>query len=56
VHNDSDVRQIKLHTAESLVPGLEAEFAFAMLKKYTSSGSDQIPAELIKQEVKLWLI
>jgi hypothetical protein len=37
--------------AESLVPGpsrLEVEIAIAKLKKYKSSGSDQIPGELIQ--------
>jgi hypothetical protein len=37
--------------AEPLVPGcsrLEVETAIAELKKYKSSGSDQIPAELIQ--------
>jgi hypothetical protein len=51
VHNVSDVRQIEVHTAESLVPGLsclEVEIATAKLKKYKSSGSDPIPAELIQ--------
>jgi hypothetical protein len=47
----SDVGQIEVHTAEPLVPGpsrLEVEIAIAKLKKYKSSGSDQIPAELIQ--------
>jgi hypothetical protein len=51
VHNVSDVRQIEVHTAESLVPGpsrLEVKIAIAKLKKYKSPGSDQIPAELIQ--------
>jgi hypothetical protein len=51
VHNVSDVRQIEVHTAERLVPGpsrLEIEIAIAKLKKYKSSGSDQIPAEPIQ--------
>jgi hypothetical protein len=51
VHDVSDVRQIELHTAEPLVPGvsrLEVEIAIAKLKKYKSPGSDQIPAELIQ--------
>jgi hypothetical protein len=51
VHNVSDVRQIKVHMAEPLVPGpsrLETEIAIAKLKKYKSPGSDQIPAELIQ--------
>jgi hypothetical protein len=51
VHNVSDVTQIKVHTAEQLVPGpsrLEVEIANAKLKKYKSPGSDQILAELIQ--------
>jgi hypothetical protein len=51
VHNDSDVRQIEVHTAEPLVPGpsrLEVEIAVSKLKKYKSPGSDEIPAELIQ--------
>jgi hypothetical protein len=47
VHNVSDVRQVEVHTAESLVPGpscLEVEIAIAKLKMYKSPGSDQIPA------------
>jgi hypothetical protein len=51
LHNVSDVRQIKVYTAEPLVPGsshLEVEIAIAKLKKYKSPGSDQIPAELIQ--------
>jgi hypothetical protein len=51
VHNVSDVRQIEVHTAETLVPGdsrLEVEIAHAKLKKYKSAGSDLIPAELIQ--------
>jgi hypothetical protein len=49
VHNVSDVRQIEIHTAESLVPGpshLWVEISIAKLKKYICPGSDQIPAEL----------
>jgi hypothetical protein len=49
VHNVSDVRQIEIHTAESLVPSrshLEADISIAKLKKYKSPGSDQIAAEL----------
>jgi hypothetical protein len=58
VHNVSDVRQIEAHTAEPLVPGpshLEVENAIANLKKYESSGSDQIPVELIQAEGKMLL-
>jgi hypothetical protein len=49
VHNISDARQIEIHTAEPLVSGsshLDVEIAIAKLKKYKSSSSDQIPAEL----------
>jgi hypothetical protein len=48
VHDVSDVRQIEIHRAESLVPGpshLEIEISMAKLNKYKSPGSDQIPAE-----------
>jgi hypothetical protein len=51
VHNVSDVRQIEIHTAESLVPGpshLEIEIAISNFKKCKPPGSDQILAELIK--------
>jgi hypothetical protein len=51
VRNVSDVRQIEIHTAEPLEPGpshLEIEIAIATLKKYKSTGSDQIPAEVIQ--------
>jgi hypothetical protein len=50
VHRVSDVRQIKIHTAEPLVPDpgpFEVEIAIAKLKSYQSPGSDQIPAEII---------
>jgi hypothetical protein len=58
MHNVSDVRQIEVHTAESLVPGpirLEAEIAIAKLKKYKSPSSVQISAELIQAEGKILL-
>jgi hypothetical protein len=51
VHSVSDVRQIEVHTAEPLVPSpsrLEVEIAIAELKKYKSTSSDQILAELIQ--------
>jgi hypothetical protein len=41
VHNISDVRQIKVHTAKSLVLGpsrLEVEISIAKFKKYKSPG------------------
>jgi hypothetical protein len=58
VHNVSDVRQIEVHMAEPLVPGpsrLEVDIAIGKLKKYKSSGSDQIPAELIQAGGKILL-
>jgi hypothetical protein len=39
VHNISDVRQVEVHMAESLVPGhshFEVEITIAKLKKYKS--------------------
>jgi hypothetical protein len=51
MHKISDLKQIEVHTAEPLVPGLsrlEEEIAIAKLKNYKSPGSDQIPAELIQ--------
>jgi hypothetical protein len=56
VHNGSDIRQIKVHMAEPLVPGpsrLEVEIAIAKLKKYKSPSSDQIPVELIQAGGKI---
>jgi hypothetical protein len=58
VHNNSDVRQIEVHTAEPLVPGtshLEVEIAIEKLKKWKSPGSDQILAELIQEGIKILL-
>jgi hypothetical protein len=50
VHWLSDVKQVEIHTAEPLVPDrspFEVEIAIAKFQKYKSSGSDQIPAELM---------
>jgi hypothetical protein len=58
VHNVSDVSQTEEHMAEPLVPGssrLEVEIAIAKLKKCKSSGSDEIPAELIQAGGKVLL-
>jgi hypothetical protein len=47
----SDVRQIDVHTVESLVPGLshlKVETAIAKLKKYKLPGSEQILEELVQ--------
>jgi hypothetical protein len=46
----SDVRQTEIHTAEPLVPepnAFEVEMATEKLKTHKSSGTDQIPADLI---------
>jgi hypothetical protein len=51
VHEIHDVRQMDMHTAETLVsePSLiEVKTAVGKLKSYKSLGTDQIPAELIK--------
>jgi hypothetical protein len=57
-HRVSDVRQVEIHITKQLVPEpspSEAEIAIAKLKKYKSTGSDQIPAELIQAGGKtLW--
>jgi hypothetical protein len=48
VHRISDVRQIEIHTAETLLPvasPVEVETAIAKLRKYKLPGSDQIPTE-----------
>jgi hypothetical protein len=54
VHSFSDVRQIEIeiHTAEPVVPDpspFEVEIPIEKLKTYKSSGSDQIPSELIQE-------
>jgi len=47
VHGFKDVRQTEIHTAEPLMPKLSAfELAIEKLKRHTSPGIDQIPAEL----------
>jgi hypothetical protein len=47
VHNVSDIRQIDVHTAETLAPG-SSRLEVAKLTRYKSPGSDEIPAELVK--------
>jgi hypothetical protein len=52
VHRFSDIRQIEIHTAESLVPEpspLQVEIAVAILKSYKSPDIDQIPEEVIHE-------
>ena len=51
VHGDNDVRQTKIHTAESLVPypsAFDIKMVGGQLKRYKSPRTDQIPAELIE--------
>jgi hypothetical protein len=51
VHNISGVRQIEIHRAVPLGPGLshiELEISVAKPKRYKSPGSDQILAKLIQ--------
>jgi hypothetical protein len=51
VHRAGGVRQTEMHTAETFVPepsSSEVEVAIGKLKRYISSGVDQIPAELIQ--------
>jgi hypothetical protein len=58
VHNVSDVRRIKVHKVETLVPGpshLEVEIATAKLKKYKSPGSHQILPKLVQAGGKILL-
>jgi hypothetical protein len=53
VHRVSVFRQTEIHTVEPLVldpSPLEIEVAVAMLKRYKSPGSDQIPAEVIQTQ------
>jgi hypothetical protein len=56
---ECDDRQIQIQTAEPLVPDpgpSVVETAIAELKRYKSPGSDQIQAELFKQEVKYYVL
>ena len=51
VHGVSDVRQAEIYTEEPLVPepsAFEFELAVETLKSHKSTGTDQIPAEMIK--------
>jgi hypothetical protein len=58
IHRVSDVRQTKIHTAEPLVldtSPVGVEIAIAKLKRYKSSGSEQIPPELTQAKGEiLW--
>jgi hypothetical protein len=58
VHGVHNVGQTDIHTAEPLVPEpslVEVEIVIGKLKSYKSPGTDQILAELIKQEVKHYI-
>jgi hypothetical protein len=51
VHRVNHVRQIEIHTAETLVPDsipFEVATATTKLKRYKSIGTDQIPGEMIQ--------
>jgi len=51
VHGVNDVRETVIYTAEPLVPqssAFEVQMAIEKLKRHTSPGTDQIPAEFIK--------
>jgi hypothetical protein len=59
VHTVNDIRQMEKYTAEPLVPDpshFEVEIATAKFKKYKSPGSDQIPADRFKQEMKHYIL
>jgi hypothetical protein len=59
VHAAHDVRQMDIHTTEPLVPEptpVEVKIAIRKLKSYKSSGTDQIPAELIKAGVNHYVL
>jgi hypothetical protein len=52
VHGADDARQRVIHTAKPLVPepsAFDVGMAIEKLKRYKTSGIDQILAELIKQ-------
>jgi hypothetical protein len=53
VHGPGGIRQTEIHTAEPFVPDPSAaEFAVAIrkLKRCKAPASDQIPAELLREE------
>jgi hypothetical protein len=58
-HGVHDVRQMDIHMAEPLVPEpslVKVEIAIAKLKSYKSPVTDQIPAKLIIQGVKHYIL
>ena len=50
VHGVNDVRQTEIHTTEPLVPEPSAlvELAIQKLQSLRSTGTDQIPSEMVK--------
>jgi hypothetical protein len=57
VHRVSDVRQIEIHTADPSVnepSPFEINITIAKLENYKSPGSEQIPAERFKQDMKYY--
>jgi hypothetical protein len=59
VHGVHDVRKMDIHTAEPLVPEpslVEVAIDIGKLKSYKSSGTDNIPAELIQAGVKHYIL
>jgi hypothetical protein len=53
------IRQTEIQTAETFVPETsisEVEVAIGKLKRYKSSGADQIPAELIQAGGKHYIL
>jgi hypothetical protein len=58
-HGVHNVRQEDIQTSEPLVPEpslVEEEIAIGKLKSYKSPGTDNIPAEYKKQEVKYYVL
>jgi hypothetical protein len=59
VHAIHNVKQTEIHTAEPLVPERslsEVEIAIGKLKRYKSPSTDQVSGELIKAEVKHYVL
>jgi hypothetical protein len=59
IHGVHDVRQMDIHMAGPLFPEprlVEVEIAIGKLKSYKSPGTGNIPAELITQVVKQYIL
>jgi hypothetical protein len=53
----SEARQLEIHTAEPLVPDLSPfEVEIAIAKLVVMPGSDEIPAELIREGSKMFTV